>query len=39
LERREKMMEAGIWVIAMCLVIITILTVLDYFGERDDDNE
>lgn len=33
------MMEAGIWVIAMCLVIITILTVLDYFDERDDDNE
>lgn len=33
------MMEAGIWVMAMCLVIITILTVLDYFDERDDDNE
>jgi preprotein translocase subunit SecE len=39
LERRERMMEVGIWVIAMCLVIITILTVLDYFDERDDDNE
>jgi hypothetical protein len=35
----ERMMEAGIWVIAMCLVIITILTVLDYFDERDDDDE
>lgn len=33
------MMEAGIWVIAMCLVIITILTVLDYFDEKDDGNE
>ena len=33
------MIEAGIWVIAMCEVVVTILTVLDYFDERDDDDE
>lgn len=32
-------MEAGIWVIAMCEVIVTILTLLDYFSEKGDDNE
>ena len=31
------MIEAGIWVIAMCNVIIMTLTVLDYFNEGDDD--
>lgn len=33
------MMEAGIWVIAMCEVIVTILTLLDYFNEKGDDDE
>ena len=31
------MIEAGIWVIAMCKIIETTIIVLDYFDERDDD--
>lgn len=33
------MMEAGIWVIAMCEVIVTILTLLDYFEGKGDNDE
>lgn len=33
------MMEAGIWVMAMCLVILTILTVLDYFDEKEGNDD
>lgn len=31
------MIEAGIWVIAMCEVIEIILTLLDYFNGDDDE--
>lgn len=33
------MIEAGIWVIAMCEVIVTILTLLDYFDKKEGDDD
>ncbi len=33
------MIETGIWVIAICEMTTTILTLLDYFCKGEDDNE